>query len=81
MVVVLLFLTFSLSNETKKIKAQHTDANRVNDVNSNRITENLARLADGLANISIKIERVDSDLAFLLKITVSYLEKPFSVYD
>ena len=64
MVVVLLFLTISLSNETKKIKAQHTDANRVNDDNSNRFTENLARLADGLANISIKVERVESDLAY-----------------
>ena len=59
-----MFLTISLSNETKKIKAQNTDANGVNDGYTNRITENLARLADGLANISIKIERVESDLTY-----------------
>ena len=65
MVVVLLFLTISLSNETKKVKSQHTGANQgVNDDNSVRITENLARLADGLTNISIEIQRVDSDLAY-----------------
>ncbi|XP_063726187.1 angiopoietin-related protein 7-like [Symsagittifera roscoffensis] len=63
LVVVLLFLTVFLSNETKKINAQHTDANRRNDVNSNRITENLARLADGLTNISIKIDSVAGELA------------------
>ena len=87
-----MFLTVFLSNETKKINAQHTDANRRNDVNSNRITENLARLADGLTNISIKIDSVAGELANvssriervevnLKEITVSYLEKPFSMYD
>ena len=56
--------TNSLSNETNNIKAQQTDTNRVNDDNSNLITENLARFADGLANISIKIERAESELAY-----------------
>ena len=36
----------------------------MNDDNINRITENLARLADILAYISIEIEKVDSDLAY-----------------
>ena len=56
--------TNSLSNETNNIKAQHTEANRVNDDNSNRITESLARLADRLANISAKLGRIESDLTY-----------------
>ena len=56
--------TNSLSNETNNIKAQHTEANRVNDDNSKRITESFARLADRLANISAKLGRIESDLTY-----------------